>query len=138
MQKFELGNFARTDTPMTEINTIDIVDLMKQTGANGFQPSATKYGTKIFLCKDGAVLPVKAIRIGNKAILPDNKLTGEHQTFALKQLIDKNKIYWGKSDNGYWLCFSKEGTFTPGVVSSYDDILKATGIPKEEMEKMGG
>lgn len=131
MQKFEIGLFVRQDQPV-EINTIDLVDLMKQAGADGFKVSETKFGTRIFLCKGDVILPVKAIGIGNKANRPTADLLKEPVT-AIRQLMDNNELYWGKGDNGYWLRFSRKGTFVPGTVVSFKDIMAATGIKKEEL-----
>lgn len=139
MKKFEIGSFVRPTSTTTEINTIDIVELLKLAGADGLMPRQTQFGTKVFLCKGTDTLKVSAIRIGDKANLPTGghaALTGPHQAAALKELINNNEVYWGESTNGHWLCFSRKGTLVPGVVTSFADIMAATGMSEADLKQV--
>lgn len=138
MEKFIIGNFNRKEE--STVNVIDIVALMKEAGADGFKTVNTKSGERVFLCKGKDVLPINSIRLATDCVRPTADLYAKDNTLALRQLIDNNNIYWGRSSEkagytgNFWMCFSKPGTLQEGVVTSFADIMKATGATKAELE----
>lgn len=120
--EFILTDFLKAAAPAEQIATISLKDLLKKTGATGFKPSeSAKFGSRVHLMKGEERL--FAIRVGKSVKLANDVTSLE----GLKELIQNNVIYYGKTDNGTWVAFGKRGELTAGVTYSLDQLKEVVG-----------